>query len=362
MNKMGFGFLRLPHTSSGTLDMDLLNQMVDAFLERGGTYFDTAYTYLGGQSEIALREAVVKRHPRDRFQIADKLPSWMVHSTKDCQRYFHEQRERCGVDFFDVYLLHWLNQKNYEVCERYDEFAFLRELKAQGKVGKIGFSYHDSAALLDEILTAHPETEIVQLQLNYADWDSAAIEGRKCYDTAVRHGKSIVVMEPVKGGTLAKLPQKAEDLLKAHRPDSPARWALRFVHSLPQANIILSGMSNLEQVLENMEDIAPLSGSEQDLITRVAEIIEETTFIACTGCRYCTADCPRNIPVPDFFAMYNACRRNPQENWKIQPVYQRTAADQAKASECIQCGQCESHCPQRLSIISYLKQVADMFE
>lgn len=230
MNKMGFGFLRLPHTSGGTLDMDLLNQMVDAFLERGGTYFDTAYTYLGGQSEIALREAVVKRHPRDRFQIADKLPSWMVHSTKDCQRYFHEQRERCGVDFFDVYLLHWLNQKNYEVCERYDEFAFLRELKAQGKVGKIGFSYHDSAALLDEILTAHPETEIVQLQLNYTDWDSAAIEGRKCYDTAVRHGKSIVVMEPVKGGTLAKLPQKAEDLLKAHRPDSPAHWALRFVH------------------------------------------------------------------------------------------------------------------------------------
>lgn len=362
MNKMGFGFLRLPYTSDGTLDMDLLNQMVDAFLERGGTYFDTAYTYLGGQSEIALRDAVVKRHPRERFQIADKLPSWMVHSAQDCQRYFHEQRERCGVDFFDVYLLHWLNQKNYEVCERYDEFAFLRELKAQGKVGKIGFSYHDSAALLDEILTAHPETEIVQLQLNYADWDSAAIEGRKCYDTAVRHGKSVVVMEPVKGGTLAKLPQKAEDLLKAHRPDSSARWALRFVHSLPQANIILSGMSNLEQVLENMVDMAPLSESEQDIITRVAEIIEETTFVACTGCRYCTADCPRNIPIPDFFAMYNACRRNPQEKWKIQPVYQRTATDQAKASECIQCGQCESHCPQRLGIISYLKQVADMFE
>lgn len=274
MNKLGFGFLRLPHTSGGAVDMALLNQMADAFLERGGVYFDTAYTYLGGQSEIALREAVVERHPKEHFQIADKLPSWMVHSTQDCQRYFHEQCERCGVDFFDVYLLHWLNQKNYEVCERYDEFAFLRELKAQGRVGKIGFSYHDSAALLDEILTAHPETEVVQLQLNYVDWDSAAIEGRKCYDTAVRHGKSVVVMEPVKGGTLAKLPQKAEELLKAYRPDSPARWALRFVHSLPQVDIILSGMSNLEQVLENMEDMTPLSEPEQKLIMRAAEIIE----------------------------------------------------------------------------------------
>ena len=169
-------------------------------------------------------------------------------------------------------------------------------------------------------------------------------------------------MEPVKGGTLAKLPQKAQELLEAYRSDSPSRWALRFVHSLPQANIILSGMNNLEQVLENMEDMAPLSKPEQSLIMRVAEIIEEKTSIACTGCRYCIACCPKGIPIPDFFAMCNACYRNPQESWKIQPIYQRTAADQAKASECIQCGQCENHCPQRLSIISHLQKVANMFE
>ena len=362
MNRMGFGFLRLPRANGEAVDMALLNQLVDAFLNQGGTYFDTAYTYLDGQSEIAFRGAVVERYSKDRFQIADKLPSWMVRSTQDCQRYFDEQCERCGVDFFDVYLLHWLNQKNYDICEGYDEFAFLRKMKAQGKVGKIGFSYHDNATLLDEILTAHPEAEVVQLQLNYLDWDSAAIEGRKCYDTAVKHGRSVVVMEPLKGGTLANLPQKAKELLEACRPDSPSRWALRFIHSLPQVDIILSGMNALDQVLENMEDMTPLSEPERRLIMRAAEIIEEKTAVACTGCRYCMAGCPRDIPIPDFFAMYNACCRNPQESWKIQPIYQRTAADQAKASACIQCGQCEHHCPQRLPIISHLQKVSEMFE
>lgn len=286
----------------------------------------------------------------------------MVRSAQDCQRYFDEQRERCGVDYFDVYLLHWLNQKNYEVCERYDEFAFLRELKVQGKVGRIGFSYHDSAALLDEILTAHPETEVVQLQINYLDWESAAIEGRKCYEIAVKYGKSVVVMEPVKGGTLTKLPPKAEEFFQAHNSDSPACWALRFAQSLPQVDIVLSGMSNLEQVLENMENVEPLTEQEQSIVQQAACIIEEETAIACTGCRYCTAACPQGIPIPDFFAMYNAYRRNPGEDWKIQPIYQRMASDHAKANDCIQCGQCESHCPQKLKIISRLKEVADALE
>lgn len=362
MNKMGFGFLRLPQTDSGSINKALLNQMVDAFLERGGVYFDTAYTYLDGQSETALRESLVKRHQRERFRIADKLPSWLVRSSRDCQRYFDEQRQRCGVDDFDVYLLHWLNQQNYEICERYDEFAFLRELKAQGKVGKIGFSYHDSAALLDEILTAHPEAEVVQLQLNYLDWDSAAIEGRKCYEVAVRHGKAVTVMEPVKGGTLVKLPKKAEELFRAHSSDSPARWALRFAQSLPKVDIVLSGMNRLEQVVENMADVEPLTRLEQAIVRQAARIIEEETAVACTGCRYCTAACPKGIPIPDFFAMYNAYRRDPGEDWKIQPIYQRMAAECARASDCIRCGQCENHCPQRLKIMSRLKEITGVFE
>lgn len=234
----------------GEIDRALLNQMVDAFLERGGTYFDTAYTYLNGQSETAFRDALVNRHPRERFQIADKLPSWMVRSKQDCQRYFDKQRRRCGTDYFDVYLLHWLNQQNYGICEKHDEFSFLRELKAQGKVGKIGFSYHDSAALLDEILAAHPETEVVQLQINYLDWDSAAIEGRKCYEVAVKHRKSVSVMEPV-----------------------------RFVQSLPAVDTVLSGMSSLEQILENMEDMAPLTEVEQAVLQQAADAFEKNNSI-----------------------------------------------------------------------------------
>lgn len=352
MNKMGFGFLRLPQTVGGVINTALLNQMVDAFLERGGVYFDTAYTYLESRSETALRDALVRRHPRERFQVADKLPSWLVHSAQDCQWYFDEQRERCGVEYFDVYLLHWLNQENYEICEKYDEFAFLRRLKASGKVGKIGFSYHDSAALLGEILTAHPETEVVQLQLNYLDWDSAAIEGRKCYEVAVKHGKAVTVMEPVKGGTLTKLPTKAAELFGAHNSDSPARWALRFAQSLPKVDIVLSGMNSLEQVIENMEDVEPLTELERSIVQQAARILEEETAVNCTGCRYCTAACPKGIPIPDFFAMYNAYRRDPGEDWKIRPIYQRMAADHAKASDCIWCRQCESRCPQRLPIVS----------
>lgn len=363
MNKMGFGFLRLPRTGgqSGDIDYPLLTQMTDAFLARGGVYFDTAYTYLDGQSETALREVLVSRYPRERFQIADKLPSWLVRSPQDCRRYFEQQQSRCGVRFFDVYLLHWLNQANYEICKKHEEFAFLQELKAQGKARRIGFSYHDSTALLDEILTAHPEVDIVQLQLNYLDWDSAAIEGRKCYETAVRHGVSVVVMEPVKGGTLSNPPPAALALFQAHRQDSPSRWALRFAQSLPGAEVVLSGMNTLEQVLENMEDMPPLSEAEQDILRSAARILKAETAVACTGCRYCTKTCPRGIPIPDYFEMYNALRRSPQEGWKIRPVYQRMAAAHRGADSCISCGQCERHCPQKLPIISHLKQVADAF-
>jgi len=358
MNKMGFGFLRLPKNEKG-IDYLLLNRMVDAFLAAGGKYFDTAYTYLDGQSEIALRESLVKRHPRASFQIADKLPGWQVKSYEDCYRYFNEQVERCGVDYFDVYLLHWLNRANYEVCEKYDEFAFLRDVKAQGRVGKIGFSFHDSAALLDEILTAHPETDIVQLQINYLDWESAAIEARKCYEVAVRHGKSIVVMEPVKGGTLANLPQDALDILQGA---APASWALRFVQSLEGVDICLSGMNTLEQIEENMRDIEPLSEQERAMLQKVVEIIESQTAIPCTGCRYCEKSCPQHIAIPDYFEMYNAYRRYPGEDWKIRPIYERVSQNHEKASMCINCKQCEQNCPQKLEITKFLKQVAEAFE
>ena len=220
MNKLGFGFLRLPQTEEKEIDWPLLNEMVDAFLAGGGTYFDTAYTYLDGKSETALRRSLVDRHPRESFRIADKLPSWKVTCPEDRERYFREQCQRCGVDYFDVYLLHWLNRVNYAIAERFDEFGFLRELKQAGKVGKIGFSYHGDAETLKDILSAHPEVEVVQLQINYLDWDSPALEAHKCYDIASRYGKEVVVMEPVKGGTLA----------------DPLTWLRLFTHVLGHAS------------------------------------------------------------------------------------------------------------------------------
>lgn len=361
MNKLGFGFLRLPKNGE-EIDYSLLNQMVDHFLSHGGTYFDTAYTYMDGKSEIAIRESLVKRHPRESFCLADKLPSWKVTSHGDCKRYFEEQLNRCSTEFFDVYLLHWLNRDNYKICEKYDEFGFLRELKESGKTKKIGFSYHDSASLLDEILTAHPEVDIVQLQINYLDWDSTAIEAGNCYQVAKKHGKSIVVMEPVKGGTLASLPAEAEAIFKKIHPDqSMASWALRFAQSLSQVEVVLSGMNTMEQMMDNLRDVLPLTEEEQAAIHHAAAIITAQTAVPCTGCRYCESHCPKNIAIPDYFAMYNEIRRYPGDDWKIKPAYNTLAARHGNASDCIGCKSCERHCPQHLPITDYLVQVARVF-
>lgn len=253
MNKLGFGFLRLPVAPAGEIDLSLLDQMTDVFLAHGQNYFDTAYTYLAGKSEWAIRESLVKRHPRSSFLLADKLPGYKMTSHEDCYRYFKEQQDRCQVDFFDVYLLHWLNGKHYEIAEKYREFEFLEELKKTGKAIKTGFSYHDSADLLDEILTRHPEVDYVQLQINYLDWESSSIQSRRCYETAVKHGKKVIVMEPVKGGALAALPEKAGRLLEKLSPDaSQASYAIRFAESLPEVEIVLSGMNTMEQLLDNL--------------------------------------------------------------------------------------------------------------
>ena len=365
MNKMGFGFLRLPQTKAegGEIEWEKVNEMTDLFLARGGDYFDTAYTYLDGKSEEAIKRCVVQRHPRSSFRLADKLPSWKVKSPDECQKYFDEQLERCCVDFFDVYLLHWLNAANYEIAEKNNEFQFLQKVKAEGKAKRIGFSYHDSAALLDRILTAHPEVDIVQLQINYLDWESAGIEARKCYETAAKHGKAIVVMEPVKGGTLASLPAEAEALFRERdEKASMASWALRFVQSLDQVEIVLSGMNDIEQVKDNMRDVSPLTDDEKQLMERAAEIIRGSTAVPCTGCRYCVPNCPMKISIPDYFRMYNEITRYPNDGWKIKPSYAELTLTHGKASACIGCRSCERNCPQHLEISSILKDVAAALE
>ncbi len=362
MNKLGFGFLRLPKKDE-KLDWQAICAMADAFLDGGGVFFDTCYTYLDGLSEAAIRKCVVERNARNRFQLCDKLPGYLFKSYGDCQKYFDMELERCGVEWFDVLMLHWLNDENYAIAETYDVFRFLREKKAEGKAKRIGFSYHGDAALLDSILTAHPEVDVVLVQLNYLDWESQGIQSRKCYETCLRHGKSVMVMEPVKGGTLATLPEEAEAKLRSCHPDwTPSDWALRFVQSLPGVEVCLSGMGCVEQVQANIQPFEPLTETEIDLLAEVAEIIRGNTAIGCTGCGYCVPHCPKQIPIPQYSRLYNEVTRYPGDDWKILPTYHQMVLSAGKASDCISCHSCEKHCPQKLAIAEHMKSIAQKFE
>lgn len=362
INKLGFGFLRLPKMD-GELDWQTICSMVDVFMDGGGVFFDTCYTYLNGLSEAAIRKCVVERKHRDSFQLCDKLPGYLFKSYEDCQKYFDEELSRCGVEWFDTLMLHWLNDDNYAIAEKYDEFRFLREKKAEGKVKRIGFSYHGDAALLDRILTAHPEVDVVLMQLNYLDWESEGIQSRKCYETCLRYGKSVMVMEPVKGGTLAKLPEDAEAKLRAVHPDwTPSDWALRFVQSLPGVEIALSGMGAVEQVRTNIRPFEPLTGEETAILADVAEIIRGKTAVGCTGCAYCVSHCPKQIPIPKYIKLYNEITRYPGDDWKIIPTYHQMVLSAGKASDCIGCHSCEKYCPQKLSVADHMKTIAEKFE
>lgn len=364
MNKLGFGFLRLPTIENNKkIDYTLLCQMVDEFIKAGGIYFDTAYTYLDGLSEEAIKEAVVKRYSRDKIQIANKLPSWKIKSYDECIKYFNEQLNRCGVTYFDTYLLHWLNKSHYDIATKYEEFTFLEKLKSDGKVKKIGFSYHDNAQLLDKILSQHPEIDVVQLQINYLDWDSEGVQSKLCYEVAVKHNKEVIVMEPVKGGTLASLSPEAESIFTKFNPsESIASWAIKFAQSLDNVSIVLSGMNSLEQLNDNMRQVDKLGEDELSVIWKVRDSILSKKDIPCTGCGYCFSDCPKNIAIPQYFKLYNEHLRNPDEDWKVDGVYELLNKEHGKASHCISCKLCESNCPQKINITKELEKIAAHFE
>ncbi len=361
--KLGFGFLRLPQTDEedpAAIDYELTGQMADYFLSQGFRYFDTAYNYHKEFSEIAIREAVVRRHPREAFLLADKMPTFLVTKTEDFERFFAEQLTRCGVDFFDYYLLHNLGKERYGNMERLGAFEFMKKVKAEGKAKEIGFSFHDTADVLDRILTDHPEMDFVQLQLNYIDWESEVIQSRKCYEVARKHGKPVTVMEPVKGGALARLVPEAEKILKDCEPDSSsASWAIRYAASLDGVRMVLSGMSTLEQVKDNtayMKDFQKLDKNELDQIAKVVDILKKSQAIQCTNCKYCMDECPMNINIPGYFSFYNSASQ--QDNF-IDVLFRRTSHGHGSPWDCIECRSCESHCPQHLPITDYLKTISE---
>lgn len=359
--------MRLPLVDANdptSIDIEQTKKMVDTFLERGFTYFDTAWMYCGFKSENAAKEALVDRHPRDSFTLATKLHAGFIKTEEDRDRIFREQMEKTGVSYFDYYLLHDVRASHYEIYTKLDCFNWLKEKKEQGLVRKMGFSFHDTAEFLDRVLTEHPEMEFVQLQLNYLDWDSEEVQSRKCYEVAKKHGVPVIVMEPVKGGTLAGVPKSVERMFKSCHPEmSVPSWAVRFAAGLDNVMMVLSGMSNMEQLLDNtgyMAELKPLDEKEQEIIRKAVELINSNIEIPCTGCAYCTDGCPMNISIPKYFSLYNADRQEAKDNSREH--YDDLTKTFGKAGDCVACGQCEEVCPQHLPVIEYLKDVAEHFE
>ncbi len=364
--KLGFGCMRLPVLNGKTEDIDdaAVCRMVDAYMEQGFKYFDTAYPYHNQKSEEAVRRCIVERYDRESFFLADKLPVWLIEKEEDCQKYFDIQLERCGVEYFDFYLLHALSKDRVADIEPKGVFEFAQRMKAEGKIRHIGFSFHDTADVLDEILTKHPEMEFVQLQINYYDWDSATVQSRKCYETAVAHGVPVIVMEPVRGGTLASLHGQPAKLFRGLDADvSFASYAIRYAASLDNVMVVLSGMSNEEQMLDNisyMKEFVPLTDVEKDTVAKVVEELAKMPTIDCTKCRYCVEGCPKKIVIPDVFDDYNLTVQFGMSDARKES-YKFHTADKGKADECIRCGKCEEQCPQHLPIRDLLATVAETF-
>ena len=359
----GFGCMRLPMNGEN-VDIAQTSRMVDAFLQAGFNYFDTAHGYIQGKSETALRECLTSRYPREQYILTDKLTNFFFKKEEDIRPFFESQLKACGVDYFDFYLMHAQGAEIFEYfksCRAY-ETAFA--LKAEGKIRHVGISFHDRAEVLEQILTEYPEIEVVQIQFNYVDYDDPAVQSRKCYEVCQKFGKPVIVMEPVKGGNLVNLPAEAEAVLDDLHGGSPASYAIRFAASFPGIMMVLSGMSDLAQMNENisfMQDFKPLNEAEFAAVNQVQRIFRDMNLIPCTACRYCIDGCPKHISIPDLFAVMNT--KQIYHDWNADYYYDSVHTSKGRrASDCIKCGKCEKACPQHLEIRKLLEDVAKEFE
>lgn len=369
MDKFGFGMMRLPQldeTDPTKVDVEEVKKMVDSYIKAGGNYFDTAYPYHNGVSESVLKEAVIERYPREDIIITTKLPIFSVNKPEDMEKFFNEQLEKCGVDYFDYYMVHNINEMTHHPVYDFDSFEFVRQKKHEGKIKNIGFSFHDKPEALVEALDAFPDCDFVQLQINYLDWDNSSIESKKCYDIATEYNKPVIVMEPVKGGALANLPEPAEKIFKEYdgRAENVS-WALRFCNDLDNVFMILNGVSSLEQMKSSISifnNIKPLNNEEKELIFKVRDIVNDLTPIKCTECNYCVEHCEMNIPIPKYFSTYNTYYINKTQNGDpvnaaVSYLVLAETEGNGAANECIECGLCVQFCPQHLKIPELLKDV-----
>lgn len=361
--KLGFGLMRLPRKDENTIDVEETKKMVDHFMAAGMHYFDTAWAYDG--SEDAIRQALVERYPRDRFFLVDKLNARMAKDEAEAKDEINVSLKRAGVSYFDLYFLHAIQDGNIDFYNRYGLWDYVKQLKEEGRIRHIGFSFHGSPELLENLLDAHPEVELVQLQINYADWENPKVQSRANLAVCQKHHIPVTIMEPVKGGLLANPPKEIQDLLRQAEPDmSFASWAIRFAASQEGVVTVLSGMSSLEQMDNNlsyMKDFQPLNAQENDVILKARDILSEANQIACTGCHYCMPGCPVHMHIPDIFTAMNVYKMYGRLD-KAKQEYRFAVNGSSLASQCLHCGQCEGACPQSLPIISYLEEAARTLE
>ncbi len=355
--KLGFGCMRLPMIDN-EVDKNEFNRMIDAFIKSGFNYFDTAHGYIDGKSETAIRDCISSRYNREDFVLANKISYWCFDKEEDVLPLFEKQLELCGVEYFDFYLFHCMNHEGYEKHKRCNTFEIVKKLKEQGKIKHIGMSFHDTADFLDLILTEQPYMEAVQLQLNYLDYDDPTVQSKACYDVAVKHGKKVIVMEPVRGGALADLPEEAKKSLAKLGDASQASYALRYAASYPEVFMVLSGMGNMEMMNDNIktfEDFVPIDKKDIKVFDNVREIIRRLRQLPCTKCNYCAEVCPSNIPISELFSIYNCMLGAKISRDEIK---EHLAPYTDKITACIKCGKCESNCPQSIKIREELEKIA----